>query len=422
MSIKKLDLTTSGYEIVERLGQNVEGGRATYKAIVLSTEQPVVIKQFRFFSGDWADFKAIEREIETLQKLSHQGIPRYLDSFDSGEGICLVQEYIDAVPLSQSGHCSVERVKAIATSVLEILKYLQSQMPPIIHRDLKPENLLIGKEGEVYLVDFGLARVGSDLPMALSTRMAGTPGFMPPEALHNLPLSMSSDLYSLGVTLICLLTGTKSYDVSEMIDFSTFRLKFQHLVPQVERNFINWLEKLIEVDAKMRFSSASVAASSLEKLNDASLQEEIQRTELKTIESEENLEISSGSQKRSLFKPFKKVVAGIIVTAAIGGIGWGICHLIISAPTPQPTVYQPSNDSQKRGILVERLKQEYPEIVWAISLASDCARVLAMMLVLINGTAIVHEVVILRQPISSSSFAPMMFVFTGNLFVVFLFL
>lgn len=218
-----------------------------------------------------------------MQNLSDRGIPRYLGSFDSGEGICLVQEYIDAVPLTKLGRCSVEQVKAIATSVLEILKYLQSQMPPIFHRDIKPENILISKEGKIYLVDFGLARVGNVRPMALSTMMAGTPGFMPPEALHNFPLSRSSDLYSLGVTLICLLTGTRSYDVTELINRSTFRLKFQHLVPHVEQNFLSWLEKMIEVDARMHSPSASVAASALQQLGDVSLLEESQLKELKTI-------------------------------------------------------------------------------------------------------------------------------------------
>jgi serine/threonine protein kinase len=74
----------------------------TYKARAIEDGREVAIKPFRFFSGDnWSDYKAIEREMETLKRLLHRGIPRYEGYFDSGEGICLVQEYIDAKPLSK---------------------------------------------------------------------------------------------------------------------------------------------------------------------------------------------------------------------------------------------------------------------------------------------------------------------------------
>lgn len=361
-STKSLNLAQHGYEIIDRLGQNIEAGRATYKAIELYSEQPVVIKQFRFLnSGDWSDFKAIEREIETLQKLSHPKIPRYLNSFDSGEGMCLVQEYIDAQPLSIWGKCTLEQVSSIAFALLEILEYLQSQNPPLIHRDIKPENILMKQNGDIYLVDFGLARK-SDRPMALSTMMAGTPGFMPPEVFHNLPLSLNSDLYSLGVTLICLLTGTKSFEISNLINQATFRLEFQHLVPQVDRSFVRWLEKMIEVDARMRFSRASIASSQLSRLSELVVEEE----DLE-IEETEELEL------------FQLLVGGVLVVATIGGIGWGVFNFFLSTRVLQPVVVQPSPTPQEFVGIEKFFEQNFPEIAPAMSLGLGIARILMVM-------------------------------------------
>jgi serine/threonine protein kinase len=146
------DFSANGYEAIAQLGHNSAGGRVVYLAKRLSvsesiqreSEHLVAIKQFQFVKGaDWAGFKAIKREIEVLQNLSHPGIPRYLDSFDTNDGYCIVQEYKDAKPLSEPRSFDAEQVKQIAIAILEILVYLQNRVPPIIHRDLKPENILI---------------------------------------------------------------------------------------------------------------------------------------------------------------------------------------------------------------------------------------------------------------------------------------
>ncbi len=90
-----------GYEVVEILSQNYQGGRFTYKAREKSSKKTVIIKQFRFAvaGSDWSGYKALEKEIEFLQKLKHPGIPKYRTSFDSEDGFCFTQAYIDAKPL-----------------------------------------------------------------------------------------------------------------------------------------------------------------------------------------------------------------------------------------------------------------------------------------------------------------------------------
>jgi uncharacterized protein YjbI with pentapeptide repeats len=256
----------SKYQVVRELGCNREGGRITYLTTDTSVEPPqqVVIKEFRFATTDanWSGFKAYEREIEILQQLEHPRIPRYLDSYETQSGFCLVQEYKNAPSLAESRSFYLEDIKKIAVSVLEILVYLQQQVPPVIHRDIKPENILVDSQVNAYLVDFGFARFrGGEL--AMSSVAAGTPGFMPPEEQFGRTLTEASDLYSLGATLICLLTGTRSVDVGNLID-DNYRFDFKTLVPQLSPSFIWWLEKMVAPNVKQRYANAADALEALQ--------------------------------------------------------------------------------------------------------------------------------------------------------------
>ncbi|MFB2835177.1 pentapeptide repeat-containing protein [Floridanema evergladense] len=260
------NFSSQGYEVVQELGINREAGRITYLANVLNSEQQVVVKEFRFANSgvDWSSFKTYQREIEVLQQLHHPRIPRYLDSFETISGFCLVQEYKKAPSLAERYSFNLEEIQQIAISVLEILVYLQQRTPPVIHRDIKPENILVDEELNAYLVDFGFARIrGGEL--ALSSVAGGTIGFMPPEEQFGRPLTTASDLYSLGATLICLVTGTRSVEVGKLID-DNYRFNFHKLVPQLPANFGQWLMKMVEPNVKFRYSDATVALTALQKI------------------------------------------------------------------------------------------------------------------------------------------------------------
>ena len=299
------DFSRYGYQVIRELGHNHVGGRVTYLARSVSegnkqrregesytlddsnsakgdsldkeevrefAEATVVIKQFQFaqLGASWAEYDAYEQEISVLRQLNHPGIPRYLNSFQTPDGFCMVQEYKNAQSLSNPRRFSPQEIKQIAIAILEILVYLQAQSPPVIHRDIKPENLLLDegdsqKSLNVYLVDFGFARVGGG-EVAVSSVVKGTLGFMPPEQLFNRQLTQASDLYGLGVTLICLLTGTKSVDIGNLID-ANYRLHFQHLVPPLQRGWLNWLSKMVEPRPQERYSSAAAALAILKPID-----------------------------------------------------------------------------------------------------------------------------------------------------------
>jgi serine/threonine protein kinase len=300
------DFSSQNYQVIRELGRNREGGRISYLAECLADKQRVVIKQFRFVqeNASWQGFKAYEREIIILQELNHPRIPRYLDSFETSDGFCMVQEYKDAPVLAikksfepeaivipnrkhklistSFSHPSFiphrfidfpkhteinwnDYIKQILISILEILVDLQQRIPPIIHRDIKPENILVDKDNQAYLIDFGLARI-SGQNVALSSVVAGTPGFMPPEELFNRPLTTASDLYSLGAIAIALLTNTSTVNISNLID-ENYQFKFRHLVTGLNPDFIHWLQKMVAPNLKDRYGNAAIALQELKTID-----------------------------------------------------------------------------------------------------------------------------------------------------------
>ncbi len=264
MNDNLLDLSSQGYEIIRELGRNLEGGRITWLVTEVNTNREAVLKQFRFATAgsSWSGFELYEREISILQGLNHPGIPHYLDSFPTKDGFCLIQEYKNASSLALIRSFSPEEIKTIAVAILEILVYLQNRLPPILHRDIKPENILVDSKLNVYLIDFGLASLGSR-EISSSSVFKGTPGFIPPEQVRQ--PTKASDLYSLGATLICLLTGRKSTEIHELTTTDNpYRFEFKHLLPQLNRRFVAWLEKMVEPNPRNRFADAQEALQGLE--------------------------------------------------------------------------------------------------------------------------------------------------------------
>ncbi|MEA5576489.1 serine/threonine-protein kinase, partial [Anabaena sp. UHCC 0451] len=162
----------------------------------------------------------------------------------------------------QAGRTLTEaEVKEIASSVLEILVYLHGLHPPVIHRDIKPSNILLAERsgnsaGQVYLIDFG--SVQTVLSAETGTRtVVGTYGYMPQEQFGGRTVP-ASDLYSLGATLIYLVTGIQPADLPQ----KDFRIQFEQ-VANLSPNLTNWLKRMIEPDLAKRFSSAIQALTAL---------------------------------------------------------------------------------------------------------------------------------------------------------------
>ncbi|MEO1427611.1 MAG: serine/threonine-protein kinase [Cyanobacteria bacterium J06633_8] len=257
------------YEVIYLLGK--KPGYRTVLCKDITTQQLVVVK-FLVWDDDfeWQKLKLFEREAQVLQNISHRAIPCYLDYFEVNKphlkGFCLVQNYIKAASLAehlQIGRTfSIEEVKQLAESVLKILIYLHSQQPQIIHRNIKPSNILLTNRsgnsiGDVYLVDFGSVKTLAAVKTGTMT-VVGTYGYMSPEHFGGKVIP-SSDLYSLGATLIYLLTGIHPADLPQ----KNRRIQFAKLV-NCPQGFFNWLKRMIEPVKELRFDSAEGALQGLQ--------------------------------------------------------------------------------------------------------------------------------------------------------------
>ncbi len=257
----KPDFGEHGLTAVGLLGENRSAGRSTWLCR-LQDGRHVVVKRFSFASpgASWDAYREHEREIAVLRELDHPGIPRFVAAHPTADGFLLVQEWIDARPLSARMSFARGEVEGLARKVLDVLVYLQERTPAVVHRDLKPDNILLGDDGRVYLVDFGLAR---SVHESTSTIAVGTPGFMPPEQMLGHRLGPASDLYGLGATLIACLTGARGHGVRELVD-SMFRFDLSGLPGHVDEGFVRWLERLVEPDLKRRFEDARTALAALD--------------------------------------------------------------------------------------------------------------------------------------------------------------
>lgn len=217
-----LGVTTLGRYVVDKqLGQGAMG--AVYLAHDPDTGQHVAVKTMalaREFSGDeLADARQrFLREAEMAGRLQHPDIVHILDAGEA-EGLAYIaMELVDGVDLShhtQTGQLlPVSTVLRVIARVADALAYAHTR--GVTHRDIKPDNIMLDlpRDG-VKVMDFGVARV-ADASRTRTGVVLGTPTFMSPEQLSGMHVDGRSDLYSLGVTLFQLLTGTLPYQAESL--------------------------------------------------------------------------------------------------------------------------------------------------------------------------------------------------------------
>ena len=259
------DLIRDKYRIVGILG---EGGTAiTYKAIdTTQSDSSVAIKVLSLQqTRDWKLVELFEREAKVLSNLHHPRIPKYLDYFaidtDRDRQFLLVQELIPGKSLgdlvAQGWYFQESEVKDIAKQVLEILTYLHGFQPPVIHRDVKPHNIIRTEAGEIYLVDLGAVQDVYRNTLTRGATFVGTIDYMSPEQLRG-HASFASDLYSLGCTLLYLLTRRSPSE----LPLKRMKIDFRSSL-KISEQFADWLETLLEPVLEDRFSSTEEALKQL---------------------------------------------------------------------------------------------------------------------------------------------------------------
>ncbi|KAK9136436.1 hypothetical protein Syun_015766 [Stephania yunnanensis] len=197
-----------------RLGNGAYG---TVYAGKLNNDEWVAIKKIRYRDRD--GIEQVMNEIKIISSVSHSNLVRLLGFCLEREEQILIYEFMPNGTLSQ--HLQRERGSglpwtirlSIATETAQAIAYLHSSVdPPIYHRDIKSSNILLDRNFNSKVADFGLSRLGMTETSHISTTPQGTPGYLDPEYHQNFYLSDKSDVYSFGVVLVEILTAMKVVD------------------------------------------------------------------------------------------------------------------------------------------------------------------------------------------------------------------
>ncbi len=202
------------YTVIRKIGQGGMG--AVYEvADTRLANKPFALKEMSVSTlkepQEQAQARAaFEHEVEILARLDHLNIPRITDFFTEHNKYYIVMELVKGITLEQymqreAQSCSEQQVRIWALQLCDVLGYLHGQQPPVIFRDLKPANIMLVPNGQLKLIDFGIARLFKSGKVA-DTQHIGTHGYAPPEQYGESQTDPRSDIYSLGVVLHHLLT------------------------------------------------------------------------------------------------------------------------------------------------------------------------------------------------------------------------
>jgi tRNA A-37 threonylcarbamoyl transferase component Bud32 len=224
-----------------RLERPLGGGRmgTVWKAFDTDLERTVAVKELA--PGPFSDEDAatrrerVRREAIALAQVEHPVVVTVHDLISVGRDKApwIVMGYVPGRPLSElikerkNKPLSERKIASIALAVLDGLRACHSSDPRVYHRDVKPGNIVVGPDGSVHLVDFGIARIVGKASLT-DDRLIGTPGFLAPELLDGEPPGPGTDLWALGVTLYYALTGELPFEAETVMAVLT-AIKFKNL-------------------------------------------------------------------------------------------------------------------------------------------------------------------------------------------------
>lgn len=269
------------YEIIKTIG---EGGMANvYLAHDEILERKVAIKVLRGdLSNDEKFIRRFKREALSVSNLSHPNIVEVYDVGDEDGNYYIVMEYIEGKTLKQ---LLQKRGALTLTEVIDIMNQLTDGLAHahdayIIHRDIKPQNIIIEDNGLVKITDFGIAMALNSTQLTQTNSVMGSVHYLPPEQANGKGSTIKSDIYSLGILMYELLTGSVPYKGDTAVEIALKHMKeklpsIRKQNPTIPQSIENIVLKATAKNPKNRYESVREMhedlESALEKTNEKRL-------------------------------------------------------------------------------------------------------------------------------------------------------
>ncbi len=269
----KIGSTFAGrYLIIEELGKGGMG--SVYKVLDKEVDEKIALK---FLNPEVAaNEKTITRfrnELKTARKISHKNVCRIYD-LSKGKGIYYItMEYVPGDDLKHvvrmMGQVNIGKALFIAKQICEGL--VQAHRKGIVHRDLKPQNIMLDRDGNARIMDFGIACSLETKGVTDTGMMIGTPEYMSPEQVEGKEADYRSDIYSLGVIIYEMVTGKIPFDGETALSIA---LKHKNETPHDPKEFNNKVPEALsqvilrcmEKPADLRYQTAEELLSELNKI------------------------------------------------------------------------------------------------------------------------------------------------------------
>nr|PZN11620.1 MAG: Stk1 family PASTA domain-containing Ser/Thr kinase [Caldicoprobacter oshimai] len=261
------------YELEEKIGS---GGMAiVYKAKCHLLKRHVAVKVLRPELVEDEEFVArFKRESQAAASLSH---PNIVNIYDVGEenGIYyIVMEYIKGKTLKEyireKGKLDWEEAVRIAIQICSALKHAHKN--GIIHRDIKPQNILVSEDGTIKVTDFGIARAATSATVTMAgANVMGSVHYFSPEQARGGHVDAKSDLYSLGIVLYEMVTGTVPFEGDTAVSVALKHIQEKvkppgELNPDIPKSLQDVIEKAIEKDQSKRYQTAGEMIKDLQRV------------------------------------------------------------------------------------------------------------------------------------------------------------
>ncbi len=245
------------YKIIEQLGAGGMGEVYLAEDQVLDTN--VAVKANHNLNANSA--AQFIREARLLASLKQPNLPRVIDYFTEGDTQYLVMDYIPGENLhalvEKKTTFTIHQVVSWAEQLGNAITYLHMQNPPIFHRDIKPTNIKLMPNGNVVLVDFGIAKVGDPSQETLSGAWAFTPGFAPPEQVSGLRTGPQSDQFSLAATLYYVLASKPPADAARRLMGEEELISLKTIVPDIPVHISDAIDKALSIKQDSRFTTVA---------------------------------------------------------------------------------------------------------------------------------------------------------------------